>query len=192
MYNTNYKIDINKYFFVYLCRFVQWILFRIQVRRWLGLLVLNYRVTLDGIMFDNLIFSPFVVVFVRAKASIRPHILDVFVMQELAYRTYNHKEMDGVVWVAPRLVLVCLNVKYLHATCQCYEEVLMGGNPTMCSFCRILFLLGKCKVQGWVGGWCSVRKGWIPGACICLLLIQWIHAAMYLSYWPHVDMVRWW
>ena len=34
----------------------------------------------DRIMFDNLFFSPFVVGFVRAKASISPHISDVVVM----------------------------------------------------------------------------------------------------------------
>ena len=39
--------------------------------------------TLDGIMFDNLFFYPFVVVFMRAKVSICPHISDVVVTNEV-------------------------------------------------------------------------------------------------------------
>ena len=37
-----------------------------------------------------------------------------------------HKELDGVVWVAPRLGLVCCDVQDPHATFQGYEEVMMG------------------------------------------------------------------
>ena len=40
-----------------------------------------------------------------------------------------------------------------------------------------------------VGGWCIMMKAVLPGAWILLLLIQWIHAAMDVSYFPHVDRV---
>ena len=39
--------------------------------------------TLNELMFDDLIFSPFVVVFVRSKAYVRPHISDVVIMYVL-------------------------------------------------------------------------------------------------------------
>ena len=41
--------------------------------------------TLDGIMFDHFFFSPFTVTvgFFRAKASVRPHIFDDVVMNEV-------------------------------------------------------------------------------------------------------------
>ena len=39
--------------------------------------------TLDGLIFDHSTFSPFVVEFLRAKASVRPHISDVVLMHEL-------------------------------------------------------------------------------------------------------------
>ena len=39
--------------------------------------------TLDRLTFDNLIFSPFVVGFVREKASVRPRIKDVVIMHVL-------------------------------------------------------------------------------------------------------------
>ena len=38
---------------------------------------------LDGLMFDNSLFSPFLDVFLRAKASVRPRIFDLVVMYEL-------------------------------------------------------------------------------------------------------------
>ena len=38
--------------------------------------------TLDGLTFDNLLFSPFVVIFVRANASVRPRISDVIAIHE--------------------------------------------------------------------------------------------------------------
>ena len=56
-------------------------LFRIQVRRWLGWLgwmVSNGHVMLDGIMFAHFFFSQFAVtiLFVSAKAYVCPYILD--------------------------------------------------------------------------------------------------------------------
>ena len=55
------------------------------MRHLLGLLVLNGRVTLDGLMFDHLLFSLFVVmvICVRSKASVRPHIFHDIVMHEV-------------------------------------------------------------------------------------------------------------
>ena len=49
------------------------------MRSLLGWLVLNGRVTLDGLMLYHSLFSPFTVTvgFVRAKASVRPRISDV-------------------------------------------------------------------------------------------------------------------
>ena len=38
---------------------------------------------LDGLMFDNSFFSPFVDVFLRGKVSVRPRIFDLVVMHEL-------------------------------------------------------------------------------------------------------------
>ena len=64
-----------------------------------------------------------------------------------------HKELGGVVLIAPLLVLVGCNVQDPHATYQYYEEVPMGENPTVCTFFRnFYFLLGELKLQGWVGG----------------------------------------
>ena len=40
-----------------------------------------------------------------------------------------------------------------------------------------------------LGRWCSARKGGLPGDWIHLVLMQWRHADMDLSDWPHVDMV---
>ena len=37
---------------------------------------------------------------------------------------------------------------------------------------------------------CFVSKGGFPGEWIISVLMRWIHAAMFLSDWPHVDMVR--
>ena len=45
-----------------------------------------------------------------------------------------HEELDGVVLVASRLVLFCCDVQDPHAICQCYPEVLMGGDPTVFNF----------------------------------------------------------
>ena len=47
------------------------------------------------------------------------------------YRTWTHKELNGVVSVEPRLVLVCCNVQDPHATFQWYEEFPMGVTPTV-------------------------------------------------------------
>ena len=107
------------------------------------------------------------------------------------YRTYMHRELDGVVWVAPILVLVCYNIQDPHATCQCYDKVLVGGDTTMCNLYGNNFFVVQVKSSR-VSGWCSVRKGGRPGAWILLFLIRWSHAAIYFSYCPHVDMVRWW
>ena len=38
---------------------------------------------LDGLMFDNSTFPPFLVGFVSSKASARPHVSDVFGMHEV-------------------------------------------------------------------------------------------------------------
>ena len=38
---------------------------------------------LDGIMFDNSLFWPFVYGFVRSKASVRPNIFDVVLLHEV-------------------------------------------------------------------------------------------------------------
>ena len=46
----------------------------------MGLLVLIGHVTLDGIMFDNFFFSPFLEVIVRVKAYVLPQIFDVVLM----------------------------------------------------------------------------------------------------------------
>ena len=51
------------------------------------------------------------------------------------------------------------------------------------------FLVGIVEYSR-VDRWCSVRKGRHPGVCIYLVLMPWIHADMYLSDWPHVNMVR--
>ena len=55
------------------------------------------------------------------------------------YMTYTYEDLDFVVWVTPRLILVCFNAQDLHATFQFYEEFLMGENPTVCNFCRSIF-----------------------------------------------------
>ena len=44
---------------------------------------------------------------------------------------WKQEELYGGVSVAPRLVLVCCGLKEPHATCKCYDEGLMGGNPTV-------------------------------------------------------------
>ena len=75
-----------------------------------------------------------------------------------------------------------------HVTYQCYEEVLMGGNPTECNFWRDRFFVGQVEASS-VGGWCSVSKVGRPGYWILLLLIRWIYDAIDLSYWPYMDMV---
>ena len=53
-------------------------LFRIQVRRWMGWLLSNGDVKLDGIMFYLLFFSPISVTveFMMSKASVLPRIMD--------------------------------------------------------------------------------------------------------------------
>ena len=51
------------------------------------------------------------------------------------------------------------------------------------------FLVRRVGASG-VGGWCSMRKGVRPGACILLFLIRWMHAAMNLLDWTHVYMVQ--
>ena len=48
-----------------------------------GLTCLEWSCNVIRLMFHNLFFSPFVVGFVRAKASVRPHILDVVVMYDV-------------------------------------------------------------------------------------------------------------
>ena len=50
------------------------------------------------------------------------------------------------------------------------------------------FLVGRVE-DSKVGEWCIMMNGRRPGDWVLLSLIQWIHAAMDFSYWPHVDMV---
>ena len=50
------------------------------------------------------------------------------------------------------------------------------------------FLVGRVETSR-VGGWCSARKGGHPGALILILLISWIHDAIYFSVYLHVEMV---
>ena len=59
---------------------------------------------------------------------------------------YTHKEGDSVVLVVPKLVLVCYSVQDPHATCQCYEEVTMVGNPTVCNFCSFYLKLDEWNI----------------------------------------------
>ena len=80
------------------------------------------------------------------------------------YRTWNHKELDCVVWVVPRLILVCCNVQEPHASCKFYEEGPMGGNQNVWSFWRN-------KTSSRAGGWCIMRKGGRPGYCILLVMM---------------------
>ena len=97
----------------------------------------------------------------------------------LFYKTWTHEEWYCIVWVAPRLVCVCWNIKYQNDTYQCYEKGLMGGNW---SWVKILeeqdFLLGRVETSR-VGGWCRVKKGGRPGTRILSVLMLWSHAAMY-------------
>ena len=57
----------------------------IQMRYWLGWMVSNDHVTLDGFMFDHLVCSLFAatVAFFRSKESVWPHILDEVLMNVL-------------------------------------------------------------------------------------------------------------
>ena len=50
------------------------------------------------------------------------------------------------------------------------------------------FLAGRVEVSR-VGGWCSVMNVGRPVAWILLVMMCLIHAAMYLSYCTHVEMV---
>ena len=81
----------------------------------------------------------------------------------------RHEEMDDVVLVSPRLVLVGCDVQYLHATFQCYEEVPMGGNPTVWKIVET-FLVGIMEAS-MVGEICSLSTGGRPGAWILAVLI---------------------
>ena len=51
------------------------------------------------------------------------------------------------------------------------------------------FLAGQVEAFK-VGRWCHVRKGGRPRDQILSVLMRWIHAAMYFSYFHHVDIVR--
>ena len=83
------------------------VVFRIQVRRLIGLLVSNCCVTLDSLMFDHFIFSPFlfIVGFVRSKASVFPRVSD-----------------DGVMYLSVKggifEVLVCGHTKNWVVLCE--------------------------------------------------------------------------
>ena len=76
------------------------------MRRWLGWLVLNDHVTLDGLMFDNFLFSPFAVTigFVKAKAYVRPRISDEFLMHEVL--KYDIFEFIGI-WRTKNWIVLC-------------------------------------------------------------------------------------
>ena len=94
------------------------------------------------------------------------------------HSTYIHKALDGVHWVTPILVLVFCGVQDPHSTCQCYEEVPMGGNPTVCNFWSALFLLGEWKLQGCVGCVEWVREdvlvSWSFYSWYCETMLLWI------------------
>ena len=96
----------------------------------------NGRLTLDGLIFDHLIFTPFLVTVgcVRSKTYVRPCILDDAVMHEVvkgAYlRSYNlHAQRTGLFCVScANTGLSLYNVQFPRTTCQCSEKDMMGGN----------------------------------------------------------------
>ena len=63
------------------------------------------------------------------------------------HMTWKYEELDDVVWITPKLVLVGCNIQEPYATYQCYEEVPMGGNPTV------------CNLFSWESG--SFKGGWV-------------------------------
>ena len=69
------------------------------------------------------------------------------------------------------------------------KKLLWEGIQLCEIFVGFLFLVGRVEASI-VGGWCNVRKVGCLGAFILLLLIIWSHAFMYVSVWPHVDMVQ--
>ena len=100
------------------------------------------------------------------------------------HRTWVHKELYSVVWVAPILVLVGCGLQDPHATYQCYEEFTIVENPTVWNFGRIF--------KGWASGifksgWCSVITGGYPDTWILVVIIHLSHAFMDFSYWPHIS-----
>ena len=164
----------------------------------MGWLVLNFLVTLYAIVFDLFHILPSCGYIFQGK-DVFPstHIRcsrNAYISQRgpiWVYRAYTHEEMDGVVWFAPILVLVCCDAQDLHATRQCYEGVSMVGNQTVCNVWEENFVLVGIVEARRVGEWCSVRKVGCTCALILLFPIRWIHAAMDFSVWLHIDMVRW-
>ena len=110
-----------------------------------------------GLMFDNLIFSPFVVRFVRSKVPVLPRISDVVVMHEVV----KGGICDFIIHICTKnwMVLCELHqswfffgiVQDLHSICQCYEEVPMGIDPTVCNFLRNNVF--SCTSGSFKGGW---------------------------------------
>ena len=64
------------------------------------------------------------------------------------HRKWTHEEL----YPAQILVSVGCNVQDPHAIYQRYEEFLMGGNPTVCNFCRNHYF-------SWESG--SFKGGWV-------------------------------
>ena len=58
---------------------------------------------------------------------------------------WTHKELNGVVLVAPILALAGDNVQRPYSTYQSYGGVPMGGNLTVCNYLRKFFLVGRVE-----------------------------------------------
>ena len=101
---------------------------------------------------------------------------------------WTYEELDSVVRVSPILVLFGCNVQAPHYIYKFYEEVSMGGNPTVWNVLGTLFLFERVGASR-LGGWCSMRTGGRPGYWIFAVLICWIYDFMDLSDWTHMSYV---
>ena len=59
----------------------------------------------------------------------------------------------------------------------------------LCATFLVFFIVGIVEASR-VVGWCRMSNGGRHVAWIILFLVLWIHAAIYFSYYPHVDIVR--
>ena len=101
-------------------------------------------------------------------------------------RLWIHIELDGVVWFAPRIVLVDCNIQNTHGTYQCNEADPMGGNPTVCNYFGHFYLLVWQVEASWVSWWCILRMGGRLGAWI-LAVLRWLsHPFMDFSDWTNI------